>query len=128
MSSTVGTVRDIEGFIVEYVVRNGDELEEVRADECITAAIWAGYSEAAVIKARHRIRHRIGSRRAARHEGGGTRWYPLFNLRLLGDSTPSECAETIANQLVAQIADVLPLLNTEQRDRLIAQLRKAGAA
>jgi hypothetical protein len=119
--------RAVEDFIVNYVVQNcDDERNEVRADECIRAAAWEGYTEAAVIKARHRIRHRIGSRKASRRwddRSDGNIWYPLFDLRLLGDSKPAECAKRIADDLEEQIAAVRALLTTDQRDRLIDVLR-----
>ncbi|MBN7411171.1 hypothetical protein [Mycobacteroides abscessus] len=132
MTASVSTARAAEDFLVDYVARHGDEREEVRAADCFRAAEDAGFSRDAIRKARHRNDHRIGTRLTSRRDGddvsGDTHWFPRFDPSLLGDSTAVECAKRVADELAAQVAEVLPLLNAEQRDRLIGLLRPVRKA
>lgn len=122
MTAVVSTARAAEDFIVAYVACHGDEREEVRAADCIRAAEADGFPKSAVIKARHRIAHRIGTRRTSRRDGddvsGEQHWFPYFDPNLLGDSTAVE------SDLAERIATARPVLNAGQRERLISLLRR----
>lgn len=72
-------------FIIEYIAANADERGEVASRACIAAGEEAGFTERAIVKARHQARSKIGTRKAGWRfdgvpgRGSGWIWYLLFD-------------------------------------------------